>query len=212
MNIGLFCGSFNPPHLGHLKIGEMLIKNKYIDQIWYVPNYQSLDNKDLIDPQHRINMLKELKLENSFVCTYEIDNKMSGSSYEFVSSLLSTYYKTHPKSDRFYFIAGMDVALRIKEFKKYNELIDHIPFIILKRKEITEDGFDKFSISWFYEDPHKFAYNVEVPMVSSSEIRNAIKNIKIKGLDKKFFSKCNFNVFKYALNNNLYVEDSYVFR
>ena len=57
MKIGVYVGSFNPPHKGHIKIVNHLINN-YLDKVIIIPTGNYWDKFDLIDIQDRINMLK----------------------------------------------------------------------------------------------------------------------------------------------------------
>ena len=59
MKIGIFGGSFNPPHNMHENIGKELLKRKYLDSIIYVPTGIKYEYKDnLLPNKHRFNMLK----------------------------------------------------------------------------------------------------------------------------------------------------------
>ena len=58
MRIGLFLGSFNPPHIGHVNIVREVLNSKLVDTVWIIPAYQN-PNKN-VDPSenfsHRYNM------------------------------------------------------------------------------------------------------------------------------------------------------------
>ena len=84
MRIGVYVGSFNPPHLGHKKIIYYLLENNYIDKVLIVPTKDYWDKKNLIDIKDRINMLKYYEndnvevdtIHNSFPYTYELLNEL----------------------------------------------------------------------------------------------------------------------------------------
>ena len=58
MKIGIFGGSFNPPHNMHLGIALELIKDKYLDKVIYVPTGDNYNKIGLISFKDRLNMLK----------------------------------------------------------------------------------------------------------------------------------------------------------
>ena len=59
MKIGIFGGSFNPPHLMHLHIGLSLLEKKYVDKIIYVPTGSKYKYKNnLVADEHRYKMLQ----------------------------------------------------------------------------------------------------------------------------------------------------------
>ena len=58
MKIGIYIGSFNPPHKGHKKIINYLLTNKYVDKILIIPTGNYWHKQNLINIKDRINMLK----------------------------------------------------------------------------------------------------------------------------------------------------------
>jgi nicotinate-nucleotide adenylyltransferase len=60
MKVGLYFGSFNPIHNGHLSIAQFLKQKELFEQIWMVvsPNNPLKNKTNLIDAQHRLNMVK----------------------------------------------------------------------------------------------------------------------------------------------------------
>ena len=60
MKIGIYVGSFNPPHKGHIKIVNHLINN-YLDKVIIIPTGNYWDKLDLVSINDRINMIKNKK-------------------------------------------------------------------------------------------------------------------------------------------------------
>ena len=58
MNIGLFFGSFNPIHIGHMIIANHMVEHSDMDQIWFVvtPHNPHKKKSSLLDDNHRLNM------------------------------------------------------------------------------------------------------------------------------------------------------------
>ena len=83
MKIGIFGGSFNPPHKMHKKIAKMLLKRKYIDKIIFVPTGTTYQYKtNLLPNKTRYDMLSIL---------IKKEKNMSISKYEFSSTPKYTY-------------------------------------------------------------------------------------------------------------------------
>ena len=58
MKLGIYIGSFNPVHNGHINLVEFLINNNYVDEVLIVPTGNYWDKQNLIDLKQRIEMLK----------------------------------------------------------------------------------------------------------------------------------------------------------
>ena len=178
MRIGVYIGSFNPPHLGHKKVIEFLIKNNYVDKLFIIPTQNYWNKKNIIAKKHRINMLKYY--ENDKVKIKSIPNK-----YEYSYQILLKIQNDHPK-DTIHLIIGSDNLEKLHEWKNQNELKKY-PIIVLKRGEIKKNNkLNGYKIT--YIDDFK---NINI---SSTEIRNG----KNKYLD--------LNIKKYIEENNLYKE------
>ena len=62
MKIGIFGGTFNPPHNMHKNIAVNLIKNNYLDKVIFVPTGNRYNKKDIIDFKDRYNMVKLMEV------------------------------------------------------------------------------------------------------------------------------------------------------
>ena len=87
MKVGVYVGSFNPPHNGHIKIMNHLL-NKYLDKIIVIPTQEYWNKNNLLHIEHRINMLKFYETKkiiindklNKYEYTYEILNELRGNN------------------------------------------------------------------------------------------------------------------------------------
>ena len=85
MNIGLFFGSFNPIHNGHIGLAEKIIKKKQVELIWLVLSPQSPDKKSLLSKEARSELI-EIALKNK--------NQIVLSKIEFDLPIPNYTYKT----------------------------------------------------------------------------------------------------------------------
>lgn len=133
MNITLFGGSFNPPHLGHEIVLQQIFALKLIpnlDQIWLLPEYQHsfAKNTDLAPVSHRLAMTKFLLNHKIKLQTCCIDKKMSGNTIEHITYLQKTYPRHH-----FSFLMGSDNLPSFTKWPQWQKLLKLMVFYIYPR-------------------------------------------------------------------------------
>lgn len=136
MKIGIFGGSFNPPHKIHKEIGMYLVNSKYLDKVIYVPTGDKYEKKDLISSNNRIDMLKIMIKNNNYleVSDYEIKNNLVY-TYQTLD-----YFKNKYKDSEIYFICGSDNLREFKTWKKFNYILNNYRLIVFKR---NDDNIEK---------------------------------------------------------------------
>ena len=133
MRIGLFGGTFNPVHFGHLRAALEIREGFDLDEIILIPAALPPHKipVDVADAADRMQML-DLALEDvSGLRLSDIESKRSGPSYTI--DTVQHLRQTLPDQSRIYLIMGMDAFLEIDTWKSYNELLEQIPFIIISR-------------------------------------------------------------------------------
>lgn len=134
MKTGLFFGSFNPIHNGHLSIANYIVDFTEVDELWFVVSPQNpLKEKDILAPDyHRLEMVKKAIPFNEnrmFVC--DIEMNMPKPSYTIDTlRVLGTKYP----SKEFIIILGSDSLESITKWKEYNTLINDYKIFIYPRK------------------------------------------------------------------------------
>jgi len=66
MRVGVYVGSFNPPHNGHESIVNFLISHNYVDKVLVIPTGNYWDKQNIVSLEDRVNMLKYLESNNYF--------------------------------------------------------------------------------------------------------------------------------------------------
>ncbi|MBR9860697.1 nicotinate-nucleotide adenylyltransferase [bacterium] len=135
MKVGLFFGSFNPIHFGHLIIGQYMLNQTDIDEVWYVVSPQNPLKKGMgmMDENDRLEMVKMAISDNPKFKACEIEFNMPKPSY--TSYTLAKLRKEYPKTE-FLLILGSD---NLQHFDKWKDHED-----ILMKHEILSyyrDGF-----------------------------------------------------------------------
>lgn len=190
MKIGIFGGSFNPPHIMHRDIALELIDKGYLNMVIYVPTGDNYDKSGLIDFNHRFNMLNLMICNKDNLKITDLGNK---DEYQCTYQVLD-YYKEMYKDSDIYFICGMDNLITFDTWKKYDYILENYKLLVVKRNNENIDSvLEKYNI---YRN-NIIITDILEKNISSSMIRKSIKIGDVsKYLDKE--------VYKYIEVNNLY--------
>ncbi|WP_243290628.1 nicotinate-nucleotide adenylyltransferase [Bacillus sp. FJAT-47783] len=158
--VGIFGGTFDPPHYGHLLMANEVLESLNLSEIWFMPNQipPHKQNRPISSSEHRFNMLN-LAIEGNDAFRVEpIELEREGPSYTYDTMVLLK--KRYPHIE-FYFIIGGDMIEFLPQWYKIDQLHNMIQFIGVKRPN--------FSVETDYP-----IVEVEVPQfdVSSSMIRH----------------------------------------
>ena len=149
---GIFGGTFNPPHIGHLEIAREAKARFGLDRVFFVPSFMPphKDPKSVVDGTHRANMVKLLidGAPDLVLSEYEISKKNVSYSIDTVR-----FFETEFPDTKFYFIIGSDAFYAIDTWKESGKIQKIIDFIIYERKgtpkaKISEKFPDLRNISW----------------------------------------------------------------
>lgn len=191
MRIGIFGGSFNPPHKMHKNIAIFLLQNNYIDKVIYVPTGNKYNKKDLIEAKYRLKML-EIMTRN--------DNRMNTSNYEIKNTLTYTYqtldyFKSIYPNDEIYFICGSDNLKEITTWKNYKYILNNYKLLVIKR---NNDNLDEIIKN--LDNKGIVIIKINSDDTSSSTIRKDLKS----GKDNPNIDE---DILKYIKKEKLYISD-----
>ncbi len=198
MRIGIFGGTFNPIHKGHILLTEYCKSSVNLDKIILIPTYTPPHkvSKELADEKHRLNMccLACKFLDDYAVSDIEIQRK--GKSY--TCDTLTSLRELYPQ-DELFLIMGADMFLTLDKWRSPEIIFDKAKIITIPR-----DKSDYNDLCEFYRKTLKpmkaEAVILKNPVlsVSSTYIRENIDEFEqIESLIDK-------NVYDYIVKNNLY--------
>jgi nicotinate-nucleotide adenylyltransferase len=126
MHIGLLGGAFDPPHMGHILVAQQVLDYGGVDEVWFVPNYTTHHlRSEVVSIEHRLAMIRMLKLPHTRVSTIEIENKLDGKTIHLLPFL--------PKEHTYSFIIGADWLPTFHKWQDYQELLKQISFLVIPR-------------------------------------------------------------------------------
>ncbi|MEK9143487.1 MAG: nicotinate (nicotinamide) nucleotide adenylyltransferase [Patescibacteria group bacterium] len=161
MNIGIFGGVYNPPHLGHLMIAQQVLDFTDIDEIWFLPNYgQHPPKSHVASVSHRLAMTKLLEMPGTRVSTIEIDKKLDGNTINLLPHL--------PPMHTYTFIMGTDWLPGFTIWGNWKELLKKLPFLVFPRCGYSNTPL--YQNMTLLDDPTIMTTNI-----SSTKIRERIQ-------------------------------------
>ncbi|GAB5523318.1 MAG: nicotinate (nicotinamide) nucleotide adenylyltransferase [Roseivirga sp.] len=168
MRIGLFFGSFNPIHIGHLVIADVMATHTDLDQVWFVVSPQNpfKSSRSLLHEFDRLKMVELAIADNYKLKAVDVEFHMPRPSY--TADTLAYLSDKHPDHE-FRLIIGEDNLVHFHKWKNYHSILDHYGLYVYPRPDVNKD---KIQVS---NDNIQY---VSSPMldISATFIREAIKN------------------------------------
>ena len=172
--IGLFFGSFNPIHTGHLVIANYFLQFSEINKIWWVvsPHNPLKEKKSLLDERHRMVLVKEAIWDNPLFKASDIEFSLPKPSY--TVHTLAYLQEKYPNKE-FTLIMGSDNLQHLHKWKNFEQILEQYSLHVYPRPSFDGGDFKNHpSVTW-----------VQAPLmeISSSFIRESIAQKK----DMKYF-------------------------
>ena len=169
MKIGLYSGSFNPIHHGHVMLANYLVEFSDLDELWFVVSPQNPLKKkaELMKDEDRLRMVELAIGDDPRMKASDIEFSMPQPSYTIHT--LRALSERHP-DDQFVFICGMDSLQNLPRWREYQAILDGYELLVFPRK-----GYDGGEL---LKHPHVKVLETPVIEVSSTFIRKSMKEGK----------------------------------
>jgi len=166
---GLFFGSFNPIHIGHMMLANYMVEFANLSEIWFIVSPQNpLKPKEtLLADYHRYYMVQLAVEDDARFRASNIESGLPKPSYT-INTLV--YLQEKYPGHRFVLIAGADNFKHFHKWKNYEVLLDNYQFLIYPR---LGSGLEPYQ-----DHQNVIPVNAPVVEVSSSFIRKAVKEKK----------------------------------
>ena len=169
MNIGLYFGSFNPVHIGHLIIANHAVNETDLNQVWFVVSPQNpfKQSSSLLNEYHRLHLIKSAIDGENGLRASNVEFSLPKPSYT-VDTL--AYLKEKFPTFRFSLLMGSDGFKNLDKWKNFESIVKNYPVYIYKRPgfDITETHGAKINI----------LESAPLLEISSTKIRELIKEKK----------------------------------
>ena len=168
MNIGLYFGSFNPIHIGHLIIANHVLNETSINKVWFIVSPQNpfKESKTLLNEFDRLHLVRLATQEDNRIKCSDIEFNLPKPSY--TSNTLTFLSEKYPEH-QFSIIMGSDSYQNLDKWKNYETIINNYPVYVYKREgyEIKKT-FGKEAVT----------LNAPIIQISASQIREHIRSAK----------------------------------
>jgi len=170
MKIGLFFGTFNPIHIGHLIIAQAALNQAALDKIWFVvsPSSPDKDYTKLLHEFDRFDLAYEATKDNPDFKVLDVEFQLPKPSYTYLT--IRKLKEDHPEHE-FFILLGGDNFKGLHKWKNIEELRQQVRFVVYPRpgEDIPASSGDDELIRW-----------IQSPMlqISATEIRDLVRNGK----------------------------------
>jgi nicotinate-nucleotide adenylyltransferase len=178
--IGLYFGSFNPIHIGHMAIAGYMTEFAGLNQVWFVVSpHNPLKKKETLLADHQRLYMTQLAIGDSDkLKSSDIEFKLPVPSYT-IDTL--AYLKEKYSQNEFCLVMGEDNLFTLHKWKNAEELVKNYPIYVYPRPDLKKPSSLLLSQILLKADIHQ----VDAPMmdISGTFIRDGIKN----GKDMSYF-------------------------
>ena len=188
--IGLFGGTFNPIHLGHLRPAEEVCDRFELDQVIFIPSsYPPHKQKEgIISASLRLEMVRLAIADNPRFSVSEVELARQGKSYSIET--IEFFRQKFGVEAHLYFILGLDAFLEIHTWKEYSALFSLCHFVVMNRpgfeKSFSREHLPVELSGDFCYDSRKLAYahvsgffvyprEITALEISSTQIRESLQ-------------------------------------
>ena len=198
----IFGGTFNPVHLGHVKMAETVSAREEVEKILIVPAKQPVHKSvgnALASEKHRVKMcqLAFSGIPKVVISDIEIKSKEKNYSITTIRKLKAEF----PKKE-FAFLLGGDSLIEFNKWYQYLEILKEVELYVFGRGSCSKEEFDAALENLRKDGARITVIDKEIPNISSSEIRQNLNT------NKPLENLVSVKVEDYIIRNGLYLEEN----
>ena len=186
--IGLFGGTFNPIHLGHLRGAEEIREAFHLDEVIFIPSSipPHKGTEKVIEATHRLEMVRLATSNNSHFSTSDLELLRSGKSY----SIDTIRFFWERRQNALFFILGKDAFVEIETWKEFQNLFSLCHVIVMARPGFQKNAsppslpdalipnfrYNPEEKAWIHLSGHRLYFKeISFLDISSTKVRELIK-------------------------------------
>ena len=172
--IGIFGGSFDPPHRGHIEISKISLNKIKLKKVyWIVSKKNPFKNKSFFSLKHRMQMSKKALKKYKNIKTLYLDDKIKSSRMIKVID----HMKKIKKQYDLYLILGSDNLLNFHKWTRWKKIVKLTKLVVFSRKGYDRKGKESIVVKYLKKKNIIFINN-KLINISSSEIKKNLENLK----------------------------------
>tara|TARA_B100001063_G_C16731284_1_gene539458 strand:+ start:123 stop:662 length:540 start_codon:yes stop_codon:yes gene_type:complete len=172
VSIGIFGGSFDPPHKAHLKLSLISIKKLRLNKIfWVVTKKNPFKKKSFFSLKDRVLRCKKITKKINEIKVLSLDKKLK--SVNIINTIL--YLKKKNKKSIIFLIIGSDNLINFHKWKKWKKIVELTQLVVFSRKGYDKKGKKSFINKYLSKNKIIFVKNRKID-ISSTQLRKNLQN------------------------------------
>ena len=173
IKIGIYGGTFNPIHNGHIAIAERVRQELALDMLYFTPCHIPChkDDKNVAPSSSRVRMITAVCEGKPYFACDDREMKRGGISYSI--DTITDFKRDHHIQHKLYFVIGADTLWELHTWKNIQELAQSCIFVVVSRPEYSLTGWEA-SLPFMTADDFYFITDMRI-FISSSAIRLSSK-------------------------------------
>jgi nicotinate-nucleotide adenylyltransferase len=168
--VGIYAGTFNPVHSGHIAFALQALDLGNLDQVYFLPERRPRAKPDVEHYAHRVAMLKQALKPHPPFHTLELVD----SSFNVARTLPSLQQQF--ANDQLVFLFGSDVILRLAAWPNADQFLKQAELIIGLRHQDNRESLKSTIAAWKTQPKLVTIFDSHAPLVSSGKVRNALRH------------------------------------
>jgi len=172
--IGIFGGSFDPPHRAHIEISKISLNKIKLKKVyWIVSKKNPFKNKSFFSLKHRVQMSKKASKKYKNIEILYLDDKIKSSR---MIKVINHFKKIKRQYD-LYLILGSDNLLNFHKWTRWKKIVKLTKLVVFSRKGYDRKGKESIVVKYLNKKNIIFINN-KLINISSSKIKKNLQNLK----------------------------------